>query len=260
MLVATRTPLLTAVEKTAYRASLLMRAAVHPEKKAIGVWSVAETANHLSHCYVAFIDAFQGTFTAAPDEVDAHNAEVLAQDPERDLAVLADRVEAGMHDYLEVAGEVDEDELVDFFKGMLVPASAVTATLLGEVLVHGDDIAKAEGLPWRIEPEHAILMMEGLIPVMVHFVDQEAAADLEAGFEIRLRGGRTHYWYFEGGRLTVESSQVLPVDCHIVADPVTFLLMSYNRIGPTVPALSGKVRVWGRKPWLATRLGGVFKT
>jgi hypothetical protein len=51
-----------------------------------------------------------------------------------------------------------------------------------------------------------------------------------------------------------------PVDCHISAEPVTFLLMSYNRIGPTMPALSGKVRVWGRRPWLATRLGGVFKT
>jgi hypothetical protein len=52
----------------------------------------------------------------------------------------------------------------------------------------------------------------------------------------------------------------LPIDCHISAEPVTFLLMSYNRIGSTLPALSGKVGVWGRRPWLATRLGGVFNT
>lgn len=260
MLVATRTPLQTAVEKTAYRVSLLMRAATHPDRNAIGIWSVAETANHLSHCYPSFIAAFEGTFTAAPEEVDPHNAAVLAADPERDLDVLADRVEAGMRDYLDVAGEVDEDELVDFFKGMLIPASGVTACLLGEALVHGYDIAKAEGLPWPIDPEHAILTLEGMVPVIVHFVDEDAAAGLEAGFEVRLRGGSTTYWYFEGGRLTVESSRVLPVDCCISADPVTFLLTSYNRIGSTWPALSGKVRVWGRRPWLATRLGGVFKT
>ncbi len=256
----TKSALLTAVEKTAYRASLLLRAATKPDKKAIGIWNVGETANHLSHCYPAFIDAFHGTFTAAPEDVDAHNAEVLAADPERDLDVLANRIESGMHEYLEIAGKFDEDELVDFFTGMLVPASGVTATLLGEALVHGYDIAKAEGLPWAIEPDHAILTMEGLVPVMVHFVDEKAAAGLEAGFEIRLRGGGTSYWYFEDVRLTVESSPVLPVDCHISAEPVTFMLMSYKRIGPAIPTLTGKVRAWGRKPWLATRLSSVFKT
>jgi uncharacterized protein (TIGR03083 family) len=260
MSVATGSALLAAVEKTALRMSLLLRAASHPTKTAIGHWSVAETANHMSHCYSSFIDAFRGTFTVAPEDVDPHNAAVLAADPERDLDVLADRVEAGMRDYLEVAGSVDEDEMVDFFAGMVVPASGVTASLLGEALVHGYDIARAENLPWMIEPEHAILTLHGLGPVMVHFVDEKAAADLDAGFEIRVRGGSPSYWYFEKGWLTVEESPVLPVDCHIWADPVTFMLMSYNRIGPTVPVLSGKLRVWGRKPWLATRLGGMFKT
>ena len=257
---ATKSALLAAVEKTAYRASLLLRAATKPDKKAIGIWNVAETANHLSHCYPAFIDAFHGTFTAAPEDVDAHNAEVLAEDPERDLDVLANRIETGMHEYLEIAGKFEEDDLVDFFTGMLVPGSGVTATLLGEALVHGYDIAKAEGLPWAIEPEHAILTLEGLVPVMVHFVDEKAAAGLNCGLEVRLRGGGTNYWYFEDGQLTVESSPTLPIDCHISAEPVTFLLMSYNRIGSTLPALTGKVRVWGRKPWLAARLNSLFKT
>lgn len=260
MSVATKTDLLAAVEKTSFRLSLLLRSSTHPDKKACGVWSVAETANHVAHCYPAFIEAFLGNLTVAPEEVDAQNAAQLAADTERDLDVLADRLENGMREYLAVAGSVDEEDLVDFFTGMLVPASGVTATLLGEVLVHGYDIARAEKLPWLIEPEHAILTLQSLGPVMVHFVDEAAAADLEAGFEIKLRGGTPSYWYFSKGELHVEASPVEPVDCHISADPVTFMLMSYNRIGPTMPALSGKVRVWGRKPWLATRLGGVFKT
>jgi putative sterol carrier protein len=174
--------------------------------------------------------------------------------------VLADRVEHGMRDYLAVAESVDEDDLVDFFTGMLVPASAVSATLLGEVLVHGYDIASAEKLPWLIEPKHALLTLLGLAPVTPHFVDEAAATDLEAAFEIKLRGGPPTYWYFSKGELSVETPPIEPVDCHISADPVTFMLMSYNRIGPAMPALSGKVRVWGRKPWLANRLRGVFKT
>jgi uncharacterized damage-inducible protein DinB len=260
MIVETRSELLTAVEKTALRLSLLLRAATKPHKNALGVWSVAETANHLSHCYPAFADVFRGTFSADIDDIDERNIEVVAQDPERDLDALAHRIEAGAGEYTEVAASFDEHELLAFFTGMKVPAAAVTAILLGEALVHGYDIARAESLPWAIEPAHALLTMQGLIPVMGHFVDAEAAAGLNAAFEIRLRGGPRTYWYFDDGRLTVEESQVRPVDCRLSAEPVTFMLMSYNRIGPTVPVLSGKVAVWGRRPWLATRLGGLFKT
>ena len=260
MIVATRSELLTAVEKTAFRLSLLLRAVTKPEKNAIGVWSVAETANHLSHCYPSFVDVFRRGFSVGIDEIDAHSAEVLAEDHERDLDVLADRIETGAREYTGVVASLDEDEPVEFFKGMQVPASGVTATLLGETLVHGYDIARAEGLPWAIEPAHAIMTIQRMIPVMVHFVDAEAAAEVNAGFEIRLRGGDRSYWYFDVGRLAIEDSQLRPVDCRISAEPVTFMLMSYNRIGPTVPVLSAKVAIWGRRPWLATRLGGVFKT
>jgi hypothetical protein len=132
--------------------------------------------------------------------------------------------------------------------------------LSGEALVHGYDIAQAEGLPWPIEPAHAVPTMDGLIPVMVDFVDDDAAAGLNARFEIRLRGGSRTYWYFNDGKPTIENSQMRPVDCRISAEPVTFLLMSYNRIGPTVPVLTGRVAIRGRRPWLANSLGGVFKT
>ena len=95
---------------------------------------------------------------------------------------------------------------------------------------------------------------------MVHFVDQEAAKGLEAGFEIRLRGGPTQYWYIADGDLRVVDTPELPVDCVISADPVTMMLMSYGRIGPFSPSAIGKVRVWGRRPWMALRLNGLFHT
>ncbi len=257
---STKSALLAAVEKTAFRVSLLMRSAGHPERKAIGTWTVGETANHLAHCYPSFTNVFRGSFAVAPEDVDTHNEEVLADDPVRNLDTLADRVDAEAVKYLEVAGGVDQDAPVDFFTGMRVPASAVSASLLGEALVHGYDIAKAEGLPWPIDSEFAVLTLEGIQPIMPYFVDEEAADALNACFEVRLRGGSTQYWHVDDGRLTVEGSPRSAVDCHISADPATLLLMSYNRIGPATPALTGKVLVWGRRPWLALRLGDLFNT
>jgi uncharacterized protein (TIGR03083 family) len=260
MIVTTKPALLAAVEKSAFRLSLLLRAATKPKKKAIGTWTVAETAAHVAHSYLGFLDGLQGALTTDIDEIDAHNARFLAEDPERDLEVLADRVEAGAREYAQFAGSLAGDQPIDFFGGMRVPASSITATLLGEALVHGYDIARAEGLPWAIEPAHAAMTIQGLVPLVPHFVDEEAAAGLDAAFEIRMRDGARTYWYFDQGRLTIEDSPSRPIECHISVEPVTFLLMSYNRIGPAVPALSGKVLVWGRRPWLATRLGGIFKT
>ena len=257
---ATTSPLLAAVDTTAHRASLLLRSSSHPDRNAIGTWTVGETANHLSHCYTSFLDAFDDGIDVAPEDIDAHNADVLAEDTERDLDVLATRVEAGVGPYLAKAGATDQDTIVEIFRGMKVPASGVSATLLGEALVHGWDIARAEGLPWPIEPEHAVLVMEGLVPVSPHFVDPDAVEGLQATFEIRLRGGPTQFWQFGDGQLTIGDTPIEPIDCHISADPVTLLLMAYNRIGPTMPTLTGKVRVWGRRPWLALRLGGVFTT
>lgn len=252
--------LLRAVDTTAYRASLLLRSASHPDEAAIGTWNVGETANHLSHCYSAFIAPFEGTMDVAPEDIDAHNEEVLADDPVRDLDVLADRIDADAPKYLEAAEAAEPERIVEIFTGVHVPATAVSATLLGEALVHGYDIARAEGLPWRIDPEHALLVMEYLTPVSVHFVDPDAAAGLRAAYQIQLRGGPTQYWYVDDGELTIQHCLGTPVDCHISADPVTMLLMAYNRVGPIMPSLTGKVRVWGRRPWMALRLGGLFRT
>nr|MDJ0925737.1 hypothetical protein [Acidimicrobiia bacterium] len=68
MTVATTPAVLAAVEKTALRVSLLLRAAIHPEKKACGIWSVAETAAHIVHGYPAFVGAFRGTIDVAPEQ------------------------------------------------------------------------------------------------------------------------------------------------------------------------------------------------
>ena len=56
-----------------------------------------------------------------------------------------------------------------------------------------------------------------------------------------------------GGRLTVDADDG-PVDCHVSADPVALLLVSYGRQSQWVPALTGKLLAWGRKPWLGLRL------
>ena len=44
------------------------------------------------------------------------------------------------------------------------------------------------------------------------------------------------------------------VDCHIVADPVAFLMVAYARQSQWEAIAKGKLLAWGRRPWAALRL------
>jgi hypothetical protein len=44
------------------------------------------------------------------------------------------------------------------------------------------------------------------------------------------------------------------VDRHVSADPVALLLVAYGRQTQWIPAVTGKLVAWGRKPWLGLRL------
>jgi hypothetical protein len=56
----------------------------------------------------------------------------------------------------------------------MAPLSTLLAVELGEVLVHGHDIARASGLPWSIDRAQAAA--GGMLPLLPHLVDRERAA------------------------------------------------------------------------------------
>ena len=42
-------------------------------------------------------------------------------------------------------------------------------------------------------------------------------------------------------------------------DPASFLLVSYGRIGPLLPSLTGRAVSWGRKGWLGLSMHRLFR-
>jgi hypothetical protein len=92
------------------------------------------------------------------------------------------------------------------------------------------------------------------------FVNADAAAGLRATFEVRIRGIRSWFVEFDDGAMSFANAPTRPVDCHISSEPITFLLVGFRRIGPIRPALTGRLRVWGRKPHLAFRFSRLLKS
>ncbi len=248
-----------ALEEAGREMSVLMRQVTDPARPAIGTWTIGETARHVAGSAEYFLRAARGE--GEPErlgDVAAGNARALAEDPERDPRVLVTRYRRGITDLAGYAGSVAGDPVAEPFAGVRVPLSTVLAVELGETLVHGFDIARAAGLPWRIGTLHAILTHEGYLPLLPFMLNAERAAGLRLRAELRIRGMARQLITIDDGELRAGPSSGQPADFRLAADPVVYLLLSWHRISPWLPMLRGQMAVWGRRPWLLPAFQAAF--
>ena len=268
------------------RVTALLRTVRNPAAPALGRWNLAEVATHLSQAWAVVSGLATEDLSEVfdpPRQLDADGeAAVLSDlwelpeltalgvesDSERDLRVLADRIEERAATFLSTLRRSSPLDLRSWLvAGTKVRLSTLTCHLLNETIVHGYDVARADGRRWAIEPAHATLVMDQfLIPIIQvldprALVDQEAAAGTRVAYELRVRGGGRHVFAFDDGALTVEPSESSGrrIDCHISADPAALLLVAWARKSQWAAIARGQLVAWGRKPWLGPKLRSMMR-
>jgi uncharacterized protein (TIGR03083 family) len=266
------------------RVTALLRSVRDPGAPAVGQWNVAEVATHLSQAWVAVTGLAWGDLcdlyelipsirrmageSLIRDIWELGDLTVLGvrSDPERDPAALADRIEQRAARYFSECAAYSPDELRPWFvQGTRVPVATLTGHLLNETLMHGYDIARADGRTWRIEPAHAAMVVRHLFVPVLQQLDPRAlvnttkAAGLRATYELRLRGANRFHFIFDDGALRVDDpSPAAKVDCYISADPAAFVLVYWGRRSQWPAIATGKLMAWGRKPWLGPRFASLI--
>lgn len=245
-----------ALVRVSERVAALLRQVPEPDANACGVWSVAETAVHLSQSSSGFLAASRGeAIELEPVPNDGSFAiDAVAAEPERDLDVLSRRIEWGEQALAAYARTTRNDPQVTVFLDIDLPLSAVLGLELAELQVHGRDLAKATGLPWTIDPADATLALRGVMSMLPHMIDPKRAAGLRMTCEVRVRRGFRALVSVADGDAAVRLDQSGPADCRLTVDPVVFLLLAYNRVGRFGAIARGTVAPWGRRPWLVARL------
>ena len=256
-------PSVAAADASARRFTELLRALPNPDARAIGEWTVRDVAAHMAGflpTYLAILRG-EGSPLAKLEDLSRLNARTLAAVDERDLTKLASRIDALFDEALSTAAGASAESVVPWHGQLPLRLSTAWAALAGEPLVHGYDIARAVGKPWVIPAHEARAVLMGLLPLMPHYVDVEAAAKFRGRFDLRLRGApdARAVLVVEDARLAIEQPNGARVDCHISADPAAFLLVAYRRVKPLRPALTGKILAWGRRPLLAFQLARIFR-
>lgn len=164
---------------------VVRRAASRPGAAILAVpgstWSVAETVAHVSSLHRRAISDFRRS--ATPEETAGLNAACLDEDPERDLRVLADRLEvegATAHANLRA---LPVDLPFPFHAGTtttVVPASGV---VLAEYLVHGWEVERAlDGGEPTVDPHAARTAMQAFAPLLAGW--HRPGADLTVAFRL----------------------------------------------------------------------------
>jgi uncharacterized protein (TIGR03083 family) len=242
-----------AVVVAARQAADLVGSLPDPSSRVPGLdWTVGQTAAHLvaaARLYPRYATG-QATPEATIDLAEG-NLDRIAQVGDHGLAELADLLVAETQRLLAQTADLAPDHPVAFHGGTTLDLAAQTGILLGEYLVHGLDLARAAGRPWPIDPGHARLVIAAATALLPRYLDSDAARGVTVGYDVRIRGGPRFSLRVTHGAATVESGPVGPMDCHISADPVAFLIVAYGRGSQWPPILRGKITAWGRKPWRA---------
>ncbi len=254
-----------ALAAVAGRLTGLLRASTDLTAHAVGEWNVADTAVHLGNAWDIIPALARRESPPLIDDVwdlAALTTSLTRAATDHDLAAIADRIDASAASFLALAEEAGDDGTTApwLLRGIEVPMTTFVCHLLNESLVHGFDIARAQGRAWRIEPAHARLVLEGfLLPVLSALppstvVEQEKAAGLRATYELRIRQGPRVQMRFADGEVWIGPPSERRVDCRVWADAAALFLVMWGRESQWKATATGRLLAWGRRPWLGPRL------
>lgn len=262
------------VLRVARDAAALLRGVRNPDLPGRGGWDLAELAVHMLHV----LDFELGTVGGDPvppvngfEDLTRFTLGYVADEPSRDIPAIADRIEAAAAELVNrTAGRGPDDE-VDWLGGSRLPLRAVHAHVVSELLVHADDVARAEKRPWSIRREDALFAIDDfVVPLVPAFTRagtfggagafvNPAAKNFRGTYRMGLTGGPLRDFVFADGTLRIEDAAPgRRIDCQVRADPTALLLVVWRRRSHWPAVATFKLKAWGRKPWLAAQLPGLF--
>lgn len=224
-------------------------------------WTVGEAAAHLVCTQVLFSEGLAGAPSPFGDgrleRFAPVNARLLQEFPERHGQELARLLVDQTRSFLESGDRRPAHDVVgSHFGPMDLPTW--TSYVLFHLLMHGCDIARALHRSLPVQPEHAHLTIPFVKAVMPRVLDREAGRELRVCYDVRIRGGERFAVMISDGSATVADEPSGPVDCHVSADAVAFFLLASGRASQWGLIARGKLRAWGRRPWLGFKFKKLF--
>lgn len=242
-----------------------------PGRMATAHWTCAESVAHvtaIAAMYTALLhdgladDAFPGIGdswrAATVDTVHDFNALTLRAYRERRVPQMLERLDADVREILRASADGDFNTTRPWLGDSHVPVAGLLAHLMNELHIHGWDMARANGIPWTIDPADAAHFPEAFLTGVIgngygHLVDGGGPpSERRIAVQFRSRHTTPATLVLHRGKVSVEEPRG-DNDVRLTFDPTTLNLMLFGRVGRARAALTRGVRVSGPRPWLLPR-------
>ncbi len=161
-----------------------------------------------------------------------------------------------------------EDEMDGFFDtttdrgrwmrshaGAMLDGISVQTNWLGELLLHGHDIARAIKVPWELPERDMLLVARGVLQFAPAFVRAGLPSDTDVSVAFNIPQARPYLIHIRQDSAEVRERRGTDrPDAVVTAPASTFTQMLYQRIGPATAVRHGLRIVGGRRPWRALKL------
>jgi len=214
-------------------------------------WSVRDTVVHVASMPGLYLEGLDGErrFAEGHDDLVGMNDDIRSERSEYDAIQSLDGFLRDIATLDERLRSLDPDIAMAFHGRSMVVPSAIAGVAIGEMLMHGLDIASTVDARWAIPRDEAIAVWQAALGLIGAWLDPTTTVDHHATYEVRLRKGPRTRLTIDHGTLLIDSNE--RPDCVISADPATLLRVVYRRRSPWRAAATGGVVAWGRRPWLA---------
>lgn len=258
----TREELRQRTEQALQRFDRLARTADPDARPARSNWTVQQVVSHVLTLARRYLRSAEGGYRLAdyPWEVSVLNQTELeaAMAP---MPELLDQVQTLARQLDELFDDVaDEGRVLAFHCGAVVDGVTWQTNWLGELLLHGHDIARAVKAPWAFAERDMLLIARGLMQVGPAFVRTSIASSSNVCAAVLIPEARPYLIHIHDGVGEMRGLEPNDRPDAILRLPAsTFTQLLYQRIGPFTAARKGLRIVGGRRPWLALKLQSCFE-
>lgn len=225
-------------------------------------WTVHEVIAHVlcvARRYQAIIEGREFRRAVRPRDLDVINQEEMlaAMAPVPDLLAELEALEPLMDSFFD---NLPADYSIDFHCS--IPMSGIVGQInwLFDLLLHGEDIARAVGVPYDIGERDMLLLLREGMELTPAYVTPNLAPGVDICVATQVPQARPYVIHIHDG---IAEARVRRLgdrpDAVLSAPASTMVRLFLHRIGPLTAVRQGLRIVGGRRPWKALKLASCIE-
>lgn len=222
-------------------------------------WTRAQTAAHI----IVGLEAYRRYVVGEEEQgmeverlAESQLELITARVAERDPDALAARLVAAGDEFVQSLKNRDPYEVIALHGGRTQPLGAAAGLMIGELLLHGWDLARDAKREWPIGDDPSRHIARANFAILSHFINFEAARRHPRVYSLRVEGVAPARFAFSADGLQIDPWTGGSATCHVALRPAAWPLVLYGRQTALSQVLRRRAIAWGRNPLAAFALRG----